>query len=99
MTMTFETQDLKDACEAHPLILGKLTEIKDRAPVYGTPGPTALHADAKHAHIGSKTGVAWYYHGDKGCHQHILALGKKNDNAGSGTSQYDWSKKGDVPIY
>lgn len=95
MTMTFETQALKDACEADQNILNKLTVIRTDAPDYGTPGPTALDANAKHAHVYNAVGVAWVYRGTLAAPQpHILALGRKNDKASAGNSKYDWSKKG-----
>jgi hypothetical protein len=95
MAMTFETQKLKEACEADKNILNKLTTIRTDGPTYGTPGPTNLHAQARHAHVYSQFGIAWYYGGSPlGLHQHILALGKKNNKAKPGNSEYDWDKNG-----
>jgi hypothetical protein len=97
MAMTYETPQLRNACEADPSILNKLTEVRTRAPGYGTPGPTALDAHAKHAHLGNQTGVAWVYRGSPvGSDQHILALGTKNNKAKPGNSQYDWDKFGNI---
>ncbi|PCE65285.1 hypothetical protein [Salinivibrio sp. YCSC6] len=93
MTMTYATQKLKEACEADINILNKLTEVKDRAPNYDTPGPRNLDQHAKHAHITNNTGIAWVYTND-GNDQHILALGRKSDGAGSGNSGYIWDKNG-----
>ena len=95
MTMTFATQKLKEACEADQNILNKLTIIRTDAPSYGTPGPTNLHAQAKHAHITNNTGVAWVYGGTPlGSDQIILALGRKSDRAGNGSSGYIWDTNG-----
>jgi hypothetical protein len=97
MAMTFETPQLKLACEADQNILNKLTTVRTDAPTYGTPGPSALDAQARHAHITNQTGVAWVYGGSPlGANQHILALGKKNNKAKPGHSQYDWDKFGKV---
>jgi hypothetical protein len=95
--MTYETPDLKRACEANKEILNKLTIVRTDAPRYGTPGPSALHAQARHAHVTNQIGVAWIYRGSPlGTDQHILALGKKNNKAKPGNSEYDWSKTGKV---
>ena len=52
-----------------------------------------LHA--RHAHVYNQFGVAWVYRGvPLGLHQHILALGKKNNKAKTGNSGYDWDKNG-----
>ena len=97
MAMTFETAKLRTACEADQDILNKLTIIRTDAPTYGTPGPSALHAQARHAHITNQTGVAWVYGGSPlGSDQHILALGTKNNKAKPGNSQYDWDKFGNI---
>jgi hypothetical protein len=97
MAMTYETAELRTACEADQSILNKLTEVRSRAPEYGTKGPTALHAHAKHAHLTNDTGVAWVYRGSPvGSDQHILALGRKNNKAKPGNSQYDWDKFGNI---
>jgi hypothetical protein len=56
-----------------------------------------LHAHAKHAHLTNDTGVAWVYRGSPvGSDQHILALGRKNNKAKPGNSQYDWDKFGNI---
>ena len=95
MAMTFETPNLKKACEADLNILNKLTTIRTDAPTYGTPGPTNLDAHARHAHVYNQFGIAWVYRGvPLGLHQHILALGKKNNKAKKGNSDYDWDKNG-----
>ncbi|MEP7730458.1 hypothetical protein [Marinomonas primoryensis] len=95
MAMTYATQKLRDACEADQKILNKLNIIKDDAPTYGTPGPTNLDAQAKHAHITNQTGIAWIYGGAPiGSDQLILALGRKSDKAGNGSSGYIWDKNG-----
>jgi hypothetical protein len=97
MAMTFETAKLKVACEADASILNKLTTVRTDAPTYGTPGPTALDPQARHAHVTNQIGVAWVYGGNPlGTDQHILALGKKNNKAKPGNSQYDWDKQGAV---
>jgi|LNFM01.1.fsa_nt_gb hypothetical protein len=97
MAMTYETAKLRTACEADQDILNKLTIVRTDAPTYGKPGPTALNAQARHAHITDKIGVAWVYAGSPlGTDQHILALGKKNNKAKPGNSEYDWSKFGSV---
>lgn len=96
MTMTYATQSLREACEKDQKILNKLSIIKTDAPNYGTPGPTNLDAHAKHAHITNQTGIAWIYGGTPiGSDQFILALGRKKDNAGNGSSGYIWDKNGE----
>jgi len=95
--MTYATPDLKRACDASREILNKLTIVRTDAPRYGTPGPTALDPQARHAHVTNQIGVAWVYRGSPlGTDQHILALGKKNNKAKPGNSDYDWSKTGKV---
>lgn len=97
MTMTFETAKLRDACNADQDILNKLTIIRSDAPTYGDPGPENLGDHTRHAHITNTLGVAWRYQGTPlGSDQHILALGKKNNKAKSGNSQYDWDENGKV---
>jgi hypothetical protein len=96
MAMTYETAELRATCEADQSILNKLTEVRTRAPGYGTPGPTALDPHAKHAHLTNDTGVAWVYRGKDGIDQHILALGRKNDKARPNNSKYDWNKFGNI---
>ena len=97
MAMTYNTPALRLACEASQDILNKLTTVRTDAPTYGTPGPTNLHAHARHAHITNQIGVAWQYAGvPLGTDQHILALGKKNNKAKPGNSQYDWDIHGNV---
>ena len=45
----------------------------------------------------NQIGVAWIYRGSPlGSDQHILALGRKNNKAKPGNSEYDWSKTGKV---
>jgi hypothetical protein len=93
--MTYETPQLKQACEADQNILNKLSTIRTDAPTYGTPGPGNLDAQARHAHVYNQIGVAWVYRGSPvGSDQHILALGKKDDKAKPGNSGYAWDKKG-----
>ncbi len=41
MAMTYATPALKQACNANPEILKKLTIVRTDAPKYGTPGPPA----------------------------------------------------------
>lgn len=95
MAMTYETTKLQEACTGDQDIVNKLLIIASDGPEYGTPGPTSLHAQARHAHITNQTGVAWVYRGTPlGTDQHILALGKKNNKAPKGNSQYNWDKKG-----
>jgi hypothetical protein len=96
MAMTYETAQLRTACEADQSILNKLTEVRTRAPGYGTPGPSALDAHAKHAHLTNDTGIAWVYRGKNGADQHILALGRKDDKAKPNNSKYRWDKFGDI---
>ena len=97
MTMRYSTPALKSACDRSPDILKKLTIVRTDAPKYGTPGPTALHAQARHAHVTNQIGVAWVYEGSPlGTDQLILALGKKNNKAKPGNSEYDWDKNGKV---
>lgn len=95
MSMTFATAELKQACMGDASIMTKLTTIRTDAPAYGTPGPEALDAHARHAHLTNQTGIAWIYRGRPlGADQHILALGRKNNKAKPGHSQYDWSAHG-----
>jgi len=96
MAMTYETAQLRNACEADQSILNKLTEVRTRAPGYGTPGPSALDPHAKHAHLTNDTGIAWVYQGQNGVNQHILALGRQKDNAKPGNSGYAWDKFGNI---
>ncbi len=95
MAMTYETLELRRACEADQNILNKLTTIRQDGPTYGTPGPVSLSPHARHAHVYNQVGVAWTYGGSPlGADQHVLALGKKNDKAKPNNSKYDWDKKG-----
>jgi hypothetical protein len=95
MAMTYETPQLRQACEADQNILNKLSIIRTDAPMYGTPGPENLDPHARHAHVYNQIGVAWVYRGFPiGSDQHILALGKKNNKAKPGNSEYDWDNKG-----
>ena len=97
MAMTYETVKLQEACTADQDIVNKLLIIAADGPAYGTPGPTNLNAQAKHAHVTNQTGVAWVYRGNPlGTDQHILALGKKSDRAGKGNSGYNWDKRGKI---
>lgn len=97
MTMTFETAELRDACEADQNILNKLTAVREDAPGYGKPGPENLNAHARHAHIYNGVAVAWVYRGTPlGVDQHILALGRKDDKAKKGFSDYDWDRWGNI---
>lgn len=97
MAMTYETPELRGACEADQNILNKLTTVREDAPGYGTPGPENLNAHARHAHIYNGVGVAWVYGGTPlGVDQHVLALGRKDDKAKNGFSGYDWDKWGRI---
>jgi hypothetical protein len=97
MPMTFETPQLKQRCLEDKDVMEKLTMIRTDAPTYGTPGPTALDAKARHHHLTDKTGIAWVYRGNPvGEDQHILALGRKNNKAKPNNSQYDWDKRGNI---
>ena len=97
MAMTYETPKLLEACNADQDIVSKLLIVASDGPEYGTPGPTSLHPQARHAHITNQTGVAWVYGGSPlGTNQHVLALGKKNNKAGKGSSGYNWDKKGKI---
>jgi hypothetical protein len=97
MTMHYATQDLRNACEADANILNKLTVVRTDGPAYGTPGPSALDAQARHAHVYADIGVAWRYAGTPlGSDQFILALGRKNDKAAQGNSGYKWSATGRI---
>ena len=99
MAMTFATPELQLACLADPVIMGILTSIRLEAGAgtYGTPGPTALAANARHHHLTRRTGIAWEYTGANNINQNILALGSKhNRNVGRGDSGYDWDDRGNV---
>jgi hypothetical protein len=96
MAMTYETAQLRNACEADQSILNKLTEVRTRAPGYGTRGPSALDPHAKHAHLTNDTGIAWVYRGQNGVDQHILALGRKTDRPKANNSGYAWDKFGNI---
>ena len=97
MAMTYATPALKQACDANQEILKKLTIVRTDAPRYGTPGPTSLNAQARHAHVTNQIGVAWVYGGSPlGTDQLILALGKKDNKAKPNNSGYAWDKTGKV---
>jgi hypothetical protein len=81
MAMPYSTPDLKRAWDADREILNKLTIVRTDAPRYGTPGPTALDWQARHAHVTNQIGVAWVYRGSP--------LGTDQRN-----SAYDGSKTG-----
>gem|GEM_PF-3119243 len=97
MALTYATPKLQTACQGDQMIMNKIAIIVSDNPMYGTPGPTGLSPQAKHAHYTNGFGVAWKYGGVPfGADVHILALGKKDNKAAANMSQYAWSDKGKV---
>ena len=92
--VTFSTEDLRSTCNSSTSIDMKIETIKSAESTYGTPGPSSLHAHARHTHLSNQTGIAWVYTDDENvC---ILALGKKDNSRGRTTSGYNWSERGNV---
>lgn len=91
MSMTFETERLKQACMADDAVMRKLTEIRENGSGWGTPGPRNLDTSALHCHYSYSGGIAFRWSGSD---VHILALGVKNDKAKQGNNKYDWDTNG-----
>ena len=97
MALTYATVKLQTACQSDQMIINKIAVIVSDQPLYGTPGPTGLASNAKHAHYTNGFGIAWKYGGvPYGADVLILALGKKDNKAAANMSQYAWSDKGKV---